>query len=113
MEAVIYCRISGWPQAKGHGIIRQLESCDGYCEEHGLKVVAVFSDIGSDSSGGELQGRSSAERLSRLRGAVLLCETPCRWSRSQHDMPGNLVFTEPLIATLEKDLKGILERLNN
>lgn len=107
-EAVIYCRISSWSQADGHGLQRQYESCVEYCRGKSLEIVAVFSDVGRGDV--ELPGRCAAERIARNRRAALVCETPCRWARSMAiPMPENLLFAEHLVNASAAVMRGILD----
>lgn len=83
MECVIYCRVSSESQTKGHGLQRQLERGLKYANERGYLVAAVFSEVMSGVE--SLYVRGQVERMAKVRGCVIVCEAPDRWSRAGAD----------------------------
>jgi len=111
-RVVIYCRISGWSQAGGDGLRRQLSTCVAFAHRHGLEVVAVFSEVASGA--GPLDARKQAQRVAKAQGAFLLVEDASRWSRGRDDaMPLNVyVCSDPAIE-LEERLRELISGVIN
>lgn len=86
MRAVIYARFSTEHQTES-SIADQERVCRRYAEQHGLSVVAVFSDEGI--SGASLGNRPGVQcALAAVRaGDVLLVNDLSRLSRSQDLAP--------------------------
>lgn len=105
---VIYCRISSWSQAKGHGIQRQLVSCLEAIEQvAGGETVGVFTEIAS--GGGELPVRDSALRYARQQHARIMVESVCRWTRRADDpCPTIVELACPISKELESKLETVL-----
>ncbi len=107
---VIYCRISSWPQAKGHGIQRQLVACLEAIEQVAgseTVIVGVFTEIAS--GGGELPVRDSALRYARQQHARIMVESVCRWTRRADDpCPTIVELACPLSKGLESKLETVL-----
>ena len=83
LEAVLYCRVSGWSQCTNSSLGTQLSDGLEYAKRNRMDVVAAFSDVGSASDcDSKLMGREQALRVCRLRGAVLLVQDYGRLSRT-------------------------------
>ena len=81
--AVVYCRISGWSQAKNTSLQSQLEDGIAYANRNRMFVIAAFSDVGSASDcDSKLMGREQALRVCRLNKAVLLVQDYGRLTRT-------------------------------
>tara|TARA_B100000700_G_scaffold245304_1_gene273732 strand:+ start:171 stop:659 length:489 start_codon:yes stop_codon:yes gene_type:complete len=81
--AVVYCRISGWSQAKNTSLQSQLEDGIAYANRNRMFVIAAFSDVGSASDcDSKLMGREQALRVCRLNKAVLLVRDYGRLTRT-------------------------------
>ena len=78
-QCIIYLRVSTRQQAIGHGLVRQLETCQDFAKQHRLWVRSVYTDIASGA--GKLPNRSLAVAESKKLGIPILVETRCRWSR--------------------------------
>lgn len=78
-QCIIYLRVSTRQQAFGHGLVRQLETCQDFAKQQKLWVRAVYTDIASGA--GKLPNRSLAVAESKKLGIPILVETRCRWSR--------------------------------
>ena len=106
IEAVVYCRISSKSQVRGHGLERQLESCLKYCKRHKYCVVAVFSDVASGEA--SRPGLDAALTVARYRGATLVCESPCRFTRIRDvEIPNFVEFSGQPARILEQSLRSI------
>lgn len=78
-EAIIYARVSTWPQASGHGLQRQIECCKQYADKHGYVVVGIFCEVASSKQ--DYYARKQAEKMATARGAHVICEAVDRWTR--------------------------------
>jgi len=82
-QCVIYLRVSTRAQALGHGLIRQLETCQEFAKAGGLWVRSVYVDICSGS--GQMPQRELAIAEAEQHGISVLVESRDRWSRSTKD----------------------------
>tara|TARA_R110002110_G_scaffold2024_4_gene9242 strand:- start:1823 stop:2209 length:387 start_codon:yes stop_codon:yes gene_type:complete len=82
-EAVLYCRVSGWPQCTNGSLGTQLRDGLEYSKRNRIDVVAAFSDVGSASDcDSQLMGREQALKVCRRRGATLLIQDYGRLTRT-------------------------------
>lgn len=78
-QCVIYTRVSTRPQAWGHGLVRQLETCVDRAKRDNAYVVGVFTDVCSGV--GPLPQRDLAIRTAEKHGCPIYVEAMDRWSR--------------------------------
>jgi len=86
-QAVVYCRVSSWGQAKTNSYSLQLQvrDCLAYCDEIGIEVKAVFTDIGSAYKPHLLHGRRQALRMCRANRCPICVHWDDRLSRMYGD----------------------------
>jgi DNA invertase Pin-like site-specific DNA recombinase len=86
-QAVIYCRVSTWGQAKTNSLSLQIQirECMEYCEELGIEVKAIFTDIHSAYKPHLLHGRRQALRMCRANKCRLCVSWGDRFSRIHND----------------------------
>lgn len=110
-SAVIYCRVSSWSQALGDGLARQLRTCLQHCDDRGLSVHAVFSEVGTDGDGRGLPVRAQAMRVARRSGAAIVVESHDRWSRAQEPVPHplTLIYACPIARELAGRIQSLLQ----
>lgn len=83
-RCVIYARISSRSQCWGHGIVRQIETCQHRARSDKSWVVGVYVDIAS-GSGGPLPQRELAIKHASQLGCPIYIEAIDRWTRSAAD----------------------------
>lgn len=105
---VIYCRVSTESQTSGHGLTRQLDTCQKYASENHYHVVAVFSEVASGD--GPLPVRATAERMATRRNCTIICEDYDRWSRkgAADVPPQNVVMASDGLKLMEEELRKVL-----
>lgn len=109
-DCIIYCRVSTESQAKGHGLQRQLETCQKHAGQNDYRVGAVFSEIGSGAD--SLPVRAMAERVAKLRNCDIICENYDRWSRqgASDAPPINVVVASESARECDAEIRKILFR---
>ncbi len=93
--AVIYIRspAAGNPQCRKH-FERQRERCEGYAEELGVSIEAVYSDRGRSGLDEQRPGLTRLlGELPRLRPGYVIAADPARLARS-----------EPLMQSVERQI---------
>lgn len=114
-QCVIYTRVSSVSQARGDGLIRQLECCTRFARKHNLWIVGVFTDVASSNGLDPLPGRRDAADMVRENRSnrVLLVEGIDRLSRagsldvSQFD-DIKILQCDELAGAMEDFLTGLL-----
>ena len=109
MQCIVYLRVSTRGQAKGHGLIRQLEACIDKAKRDSLVIRSVYVDICSGT--GPQPQRDLAIAEAKKHGVKVLVEARDRWTRKsgEPDEVSALAETASLeIESLESALAGIL-----
>lgn len=75
-QAVIYARSA---VANDRSVIRQVQSCRMWCEQHDVTVVDVIVDNGVSATG-------SRRSFARLKADLLVVYDVARLARSTHDL---------------------------
>jgi DNA invertase Pin-like site-specific DNA recombinase len=107
-QCVIYTRVSTRPQAWGHGLVRQLETCVDRAKKDNAYVVGVFTDVCSGT--GPLPQRELAIRTAGEHCCPIYVEAMDRWSRkgpSDAGSYGRIV----LCADLADEFAGTVQSL--
>lgn len=83
-RCVIYARVSSRTQSWGHGIVRQIETCQHRAKADRAGVLGVYVDIAS-GSGGPLPQRELAIEHAKRLGCPIYIEAIDRWTRFAAD----------------------------
>jgi len=82
-QCIIYARVSTKQQAWGHGIVRQIECCQGRAKKDGAFVRSVYVDV--QSGRGPLPQRELAIAEARDTGYPVYVEAIDRFTRNSED----------------------------
>jgi len=93
-----YTRVSTAEQVEGFGLTVQRRAITDYCEENGLRLVAVLSDEGVSGSNGLDARKSLSEVLAVVESGSVSGLVVYRLDRLARD----LVLQETLMARLRK-----------
>lgn len=85
-DAIIYLRVSSKQQAAGFSVSlnAQEQTCRDYCQQNGLRVVSVHSDVGSGRLPMKLPGLKKAVKELNSSTALVVYKV-CRFSRNARD----------------------------
>lgn len=109
MQCIIYLRVSTRTQAKGHGLIRQLEACIEKASKDGLVIRSVYVDICSGT--GQQPQRELAIAEAKKLGVKVLVEARDRWTRKSGEPDDIAALAEtasPVMVGFESRIAGLL-----